>query len=183
MAAQSDLHRVGAFEELHMEMFTGWKKAEKPADVRRLSRAIRTCLRGCCWRWNLRGKLDKEGGKGFTAPLQKKTGEATVLRTRGGWDRSLKMGNQSRHKVAYILPTWSRCLDRFYSLSLFTGSLQDLQEPCLHGVLHNNTSTGRSCWHWRNSLFSAEIPPMRLARDMPRDWQISQRVSSSSIHN
>jgi hypothetical protein len=72
MAAQGDLHRVGAFEELHMEMFTGWKKAEKPADVRRLSRAIRTCLRGCCWRWNWTGKLDEEGGKGFTAPLQKK---------------------------------------------------------------------------------------------------------------
>jgi hypothetical protein len=78
-----------------------------------------------------------------------------------------------RDKVAYLLPTRSRCLNRLYSLSLFTGSLQDLQRQYLHGVPHNNKSTGRSCWYGRNSLFSAESPPMRLARDMPQDWQIS----------
>jgi hypothetical protein len=64
-----------------------------------------------------------------------------------------------------------RCLDRLYSLSLFTGSLQDLQGPYLHGVPRNNASAGRSCWYGRNSLFSAEIPPMRLARVMPPNWQ------------
>jgi hypothetical protein len=50
-------------------------------------------------------------------------------------------------------------------------------------VPHNNTSAGRSCWYGRNSLFSAEIPPMSLARDTPPDWQISQRVSASSLHH
>jgi hypothetical protein len=89
-------------------------------------------------------------------------------------DSVLWRGATNRHKVASLLPTRSRGLDHLYSLSLFTGSLQDLQRPYLHGVPHSNTSTGRSCWHGRNSLFSAEIPPMRLARDMPRDWQISQ---------
>jgi hypothetical protein len=71
---------------------------------------------------------------------------------------SLKMGIHSRHKVASLLPTRSRCLNRLYSHSLCTGSLQDFQRPYLHGVPHNNTSTGRACWHGRNSLFSAEIP-------------------------
>jgi hypothetical protein len=94
---------------------------------------------------------------------------------------SLKMGNHSRHKGTYLLPTRSRCLDRLCSLSLFTGSVQDLQRPYLHGVPHNNANTGRYCWHGRNSLFSAEIPPMRFTRDVPRDWKISQRVLSSSL--
>jgi hypothetical protein len=62
-------------------------------------------------------------------------------------------GATNRHKVASLLPTQSRGLDRLYSLSLFTGSLQDLQRPYLHGVPHSNTNTGRSCWHGRNSLF------------------------------
>jgi hypothetical protein len=92
---------------------------------------------------------------------------------------TVRGGTQSRYKVAYLLFTRSRCLVRLYSLSLFTGSLQDLQREYLHGVQHNNLSTGRSCGHWRNSLFSAEVPPMRLARDMPRVWQVSHRVSSS----
>jgi hypothetical protein len=56
-------------------------------------------------------------------------------------------------------------------------------ETVLARCARNNTITGRPCWYGRNSLFSAEIPPMRLARDMPPDWQISQRVSSSSLHH
>jgi hypothetical protein len=55
---------------------------------------------------------------------------------------TVRGSTQSRHKVAYLLPTRSRCLDHLYSLSLFTGSLQYLQRPLLHGVPHNNTSTG-----------------------------------------
>jgi hypothetical protein len=74
------------------------------------------------------------------------------------------MGNRSRHKVSRLLPTRSRCLDLLYSLSLFTGSLKDFQRPYLHGVLHNNTRTGRSCWQGRNSLFSAEIPPNEVGK-------------------
>jgi hypothetical protein len=80
-------------------------------------------------------------------------------------------GTQSRRKDATLLPTWIKGLDRLYSLSIFTGSLQILQRPYLYGVPHNNTTRGRSCGHGRNSQFSAEILPMRLARGMPRDWQ------------
>jgi hypothetical protein len=102
--------------------------------------------------------------------------------------RSGSLSTLYRRKLVFLnrlnlLPTRSRCLDRLYSLLLFMGSLQDLQRQYLHDVPHNNASTGRSCWYGRNSLFSAAIPPMRLARDMPPDWKISQRVSSSSLHH
>jgi hypothetical protein len=42
--------------------------------------------------------------------------------------------NMKMHKLASLLPTWRRGLDRLYSKSLSTDSLQDLQRPHLHGV-------------------------------------------------
>jgi hypothetical protein len=64
--------------------------------------------------------------------------------------------NMKRHKLASLLPTWRGGLDRLYSKSLSTGSLQGLQRPHMHGVPHGTPSAGRSCWHGRSGLFSAK---------------------------
>jgi hypothetical protein len=66
------------------------------------------------------------------------------------------VGKMKRHKLASLLPTWRRGLDRLYSKSLSTGSLQGLQRLHLHGVPHGTPSAGRPCWHGRYGLFSAK---------------------------
>jgi hypothetical protein len=66
------------------------------------------------------------------------------------------LGNMKRHKLASLLPTWRRGLDRLYRKSLSTGSLQGLQRPHLHGVPDGTPSAGRPCWHGRYGLFSAK---------------------------
>jgi hypothetical protein len=71
--------------------------------------------------------------------------------------------NTKRHKLASLLPTWRRGLDRLYSKSLSAGSHQDLQRPYLHGVPHGTQSAGRPSWHGRYALC--------LAKASRRGWR------------
>jgi hypothetical protein len=116
--------------------------------------------------------------KGCISP----SGSATWLSDVGGC--SLKIGNRSRNKVSYLIPTQSRCLDRFYSLSLFTDPPPMISRDRTCTVCHTTTQVLADLAGIGTTAYSPPKSfPMRLARDMPRDWQISQRVSSSSLNH
>jgi hypothetical protein len=92
----------------------------------------------------------------LSQPLRKPSGKL------GRWQFSQRVfvlpsvRNMKRHKLASLLPTWRRGLDRLYSKSLSTGALQDLQRPHLHGVPHGTPRAGRPCWRGLYGLFSAK---------------------------